>query len=104
MIIDVIVRELRLAWRLIRDPRVPLWTKIFPFLGLIYVLSPLDFIPDVIIGLGQLDDLGIIFAGLRIFKRLAPPDLIEEHLAVIEGRRQPDEVIEAKNYTIRSSK
>ncbi|MBZ0291844.1 MAG: DUF1232 domain-containing protein [Anaerolineae bacterium] len=101
MVIDAIVRELRLTWRLLRDPRVPIWTKIFPFLGLIYVISPLDFIPDVIIGLGQLDDLGIIFAGLRLFKRLVPADLLEEHQAVIEGRRNPDEVVEAKHYTIR---
>lgn len=101
MVIDAIIREVRLIWRLIRDPRVPMWTKVIPFLGLIYVVSPLDLIPDVIIGLGQLDDLGIIFAGMRLFKQLVPADLLEEHRAVLEGRRNPDEVVEAKKYSIR---
>ncbi|MCC6687351.1 MAG: DUF1232 domain-containing protein [Fimbriimonadaceae bacterium] len=48
--------------RLIRalgDPRVPAWIKILPFLALIYVLSPLDFLPDPIIILGWIDDITI---------------------------------------------
>ncbi|MCC7103366.1 MAG: DUF1232 domain-containing protein [Fimbriimonadaceae bacterium] len=50
--------------RLIRalgDPRVPVWIKILPFLTLIYVLSPLDFLPDPIIILGWIDDITIAF-------------------------------------------
>lgn len=48
--------------RLIRalgDPRVPAWIKILPFLAIIYVLSPLDFLPDPIIILGWIDDITI---------------------------------------------
>ena len=37
-------------------------------LSVLYVLSPLDLIPDVIPGIGQIDDLGVIatFIGLAI--------------------------------------
>ena len=39
-------------------------TNVKPFLlilaGILYVLSPIDFIPDVIPFLGNLDDLGVI--------------------------------------------
>ena len=51
-----VVRDLRLAWRLFRDPAVPLWTKAIPVLSLGYVLWPLDFLSDSLLGLGQLDD------------------------------------------------
>lgn len=33
-------------------------------LGVIYVLSPIDFIPDALLGLGQLDDIAVIIAVL----------------------------------------
>ncbi|MBL8120644.1 MAG: DUF1232 domain-containing protein, partial [Anaerolineae bacterium] len=63
-----VMDQIRLTWRLLRDPRVPMITKLIPFLGLVYVVSPIDIIPDLIIGLGQLDDLGIILAGMRLFE------------------------------------
>ncbi len=87
-----IVDQIRLTWALLRDPRVPLWAKAIPVLGIIYVLSPLDFIPDVIIGLGQLDDLAIVLGGMRLFASVVPADIVEEHRAVIAGK--PLEIIQ----------
>ncbi len=98
--LQVVINELRLTWRLIRDPRVPMWTKIIPFAGLIYVLSPLDLIPDVLIGLGQLDDLGVILAGLRLFQTFSPAYVVDEHRAALEGDTQA-EVIDAPRYSVR---
>lgn len=34
----------------------------FIILAALYVLSPLDFLPDVIPGIGQIDDAGVVFA------------------------------------------
>ena len=52
-------------------------------LGL-YVMSPLDPIPDFLLGLGQIDDLGVVIAGVllvaRIMPRLAPEHVVDEHL------------------------
>ncbi|MFL5735094.1 MAG: YkvA family protein [Chloroflexia bacterium] len=70
----------RLAWRLINDPRVPAWLKVgLPLLVVLYILSPLDFIPDFIPGLGELDDLGLVMLGMSLMVRLAPQDIVEEH-------------------------
>ena len=37
------------------------------FLSAIYAISPLDFIPDLILGLGQLDDIVAVILGLVYF-------------------------------------
>jgi uncharacterized membrane protein YkvA (DUF1232 family) len=70
-------KQLRLVWLLLRDGQVPFWIKSVPALSLIYVISPLDFIPDAFLGLGQLDDLGIILLGITLFLKLCPPNLVQ---------------------------
>ena len=75
-----LLRQLKLVWRLLRDRRVPIWIKAIPFLSLVYLLIPSDFVPDVLVGLGQLDDLAVIALGLRLFVELTPPALVREHM------------------------
>ncbi|HLF26906.1 MAG TPA: YkvA family protein [Anaerolineae bacterium] len=72
-----LIRQLRLAWRLFRDPRVPLAAKLVPLIAVVYILSPIDFLPDWFIGLGQLDDLTIFILGLQIFAKICPPAVVE---------------------------
>ncbi len=79
------VRELKLMRRLLLDERVPLWQKAIPVAAAVYLVSPLDLIPDVIPVVGQLDDLAVLLGSMRLFRSLVPPALIEEHLAYIDG-------------------
>jgi uncharacterized membrane protein YkvA (DUF1232 family) len=80
--------DVRLAWRLMREPRVALVAKAVPALAALYVLSPLDLIPDVLPVLGQVDDLGILILSVKLFLRLCPPAATEFHTAAItSGRR-----------------
>ncbi len=88
--------QLRLTWRLIRDPRVPVWSKAIPVLTLAYILSPLDLIPDVIIGLGQLDDLALFMGAMRLFEAVSPDDVVAEHRAALESGSNLPEIIEGK--------
>ncbi len=97
--------QLRLTWRLIRDPRVPVLAKMIPLAGLVYIISPIDFVPDIIVGLGQLDDLGIFLLGLRLFESAAPEYVVEEHKAQLQSRQAHQQtVIDSKRYTIRDKK
>ncbi len=74
-------RQGRLALRLLRDTRVPIWPKALFSLGLIYLLSPLDLIPDFSFPLlGHLDDLVVFLFSLRGFIALCPPTVVQEHL------------------------
>lgn len=89
-----VVRQVRLAWRLFWDRRVPLWTKIIPPAVLAYVVSPIDFIPDPGLGLGQLDDIAVVLLGIKLFIELAPPDVVREHLIALGARLQEWRVVE----------
>jgi uncharacterized membrane protein YkvA (DUF1232 family) len=84
------VRQARLAWRLLNDGRVPGWVKLVPVAGLLYFLSPIDLIPDLMLpGLGEVDDLVILLLALKMFVDLAPQGVVREHLADLLGRRGP---------------
>ncbi len=78
-----IVRTVRLAWRLTLDPRVPTFPKIIIPAAIIYVLSPIDLLPDFILGLGQLDDIAVLIFSVRFFIEMCPPDIVEEHRRAI---------------------
>src|SRR5438132_11067402 len=83
-----IASNARLAVRLMREPRVPWLVKALPILGLGYVVSPIDFVPDMIPILGQLDDLGIFALAIEGFLKLSPTDALAFHRAAIaQGRR-----------------
>lgn len=91
------LRQLRLAWRLFVDRRVPLWTRIVPLGTLAYLLSPLDILPDFPpMGLNQLDDLAVLFLGLKLFIELAPPEVVREHLADLGERVEAWRVVDGK--------
>jgi len=78
------VRNTRLVWRLIKDPRVATVTKlIVPGLVGAYLLWPIDLLPDVIPLVGQIDDLVLLMLGTRLFIALCPPDIVRQHLADI---------------------
>lgn len=80
-----IIRQLRLAWRLFLDPRVPLVLKLIPPAAFLYVIWPLDFAPDLLPGLGQLDDLAVLGLSIKLFIELAPPTIVQEHLREMEA-------------------
>jgi len=84
--IQSVLSQIRLTWRLLRDPRVPLWTKAIPLLAALYIVSPVDVLPDIIPGLGQLDDLGILLEGLRLFESAVPENIVKEHRGFIIRR------------------
>ncbi|TMA94848.1 MAG: DUF1232 domain-containing protein [Deltaproteobacteria bacterium] len=76
---------LKLFSRLIKDARVPLTSKLLLVGILAYVVLPADLVPDFLIGVGQLDDLAVILGGLRLFLRLCPPQVVQEHLRAISA-------------------
>jgi uncharacterized membrane protein YkvA (DUF1232 family) len=89
-----VARQARLAWRLFWDRRVPMWTKLIPPAALAYLLFPIDLIPDVALGLGQLDDVAVLLIGVKLFIELAPPDVVREHLRALGARIEEWRVVD----------
>ena len=77
----------KLFSRLITDPRLTLSPKLVLLGILTYVALPMDLLPDFLVGIGQMDDLAVILGGLKLFLRLCPPDLVQEHLKAVSARR-----------------
>jgi uncharacterized membrane protein YkvA (DUF1232 family) len=101
-LLRMVLSEARLGFRLVRDPRVPLLIKGLPLLAVVYLVSPIDVVPDVLPLLGQLDDLGFMLVMLKVFRRLCPAGVVAFHrTAIVEGRRygpapQADEIVDAE--------
>jgi uncharacterized membrane protein YkvA (DUF1232 family) len=85
--IRAIFAQIELTWMLLRDPRVPTLTKAIPIGALLYVLSPFDIIPDFFIGIGQIDDIGILIGAMRLFESAAPEDVVSELKEEIKRKR-----------------
>ena len=62
-----------------KDPRVPLYAKIFAACVVGYAFSPIDLIPDPIPILGYLDDLVLIPLGIFIAVKMIPKDVMTEY-------------------------
>ena len=70
----------RLFSRLIKDPRVGLAPKLVLAGSLLYLILPIDIVPDFLPVVGQMDDLAIIYFGAKLFLQLCPAEIVREHL------------------------
>ncbi len=73
-------RQGRIGWKLLFDERVSIASKLIPILTVAYVLSPLDFIPEIVVGpVGIIDDLTLIVFALNLFIQTSPNEVVEEY-------------------------
>lgn len=77
----------RLFSRLARDSRIGLGPKLLLAGILTYLILPTDLLPDFLIGLGQVDDLLVLFLGLKLFLRLCPKAVVQEHVRAIAAAK-----------------
>jgi uncharacterized membrane protein YkvA (DUF1232 family) len=64
--------------RLARDPRVPRRAKIAVAFAALWVLSPIDLIPEFLPVIGPLDDVVVVALALRYAARRVPRDALVE--------------------------
>ena len=69
--------NLMLSGRLMLDSRVSGRAKLIPLLALIYMISPIDLLPEIAFGpLGVVDDMGVLLVALQMFISSAPKDVV----------------------------
>ncbi|HZE41114.1 MAG TPA: DUF1232 domain-containing protein [Stackebrandtia sp.] len=86
-----------LVRRLRRDPRVPRRAKVAVIIAGLWVLSPIDLIPEFIPVIGPLDDIVVVALALRYAGRSVPREVLIEAwpgnpdlLLRLIGRREVD--------------
>lgn len=96
----------QVAWKLIRDPRLSPWIRFgLPLLAGAYLLMPIDILPDAFLGLGQLDDLAVIWIAMQLLLRLAPDDIVSQYRSgdkpgpAKQSKQSTDDVIDG-NYRV----
>jgi uncharacterized membrane protein YkvA (DUF1232 family) len=66
------------ARRLRRDPRVPRGAKLAVAFAALWVVSPIDLIPEFLPVIGPLDDVIVVALALRYAARRVPSDVLFE--------------------------
>ncbi|MEJ8836391.1 YkvA family protein [Ramlibacter sp. AN1133] len=67
--------DARQLWFALRHPAAPRWLKVGTVLIVLYVLSPIDLIPDAIPFLGAVDDLVLVPLAIRWLLKRLPADI-----------------------------
>jgi uncharacterized membrane protein YkvA (DUF1232 family) len=62
----------------LRHPRVPWRARMVAAVSVMYLVSPIQIIPTFIPVIGQLDDLLVLFVGMKLVRKLTPKEIVEE--------------------------
>ncbi len=81
----------RLAWALLRDPRVPIWLRALVPAVILYLLTPIDIIPDFLPVVGHLDDILVLLVAGGMLVRFVPRRVMEEQIARLEAEAAKDD-------------
>lgn len=73
----VIRGDARQLWFALRHPAAPGWLKVGTALIALYLLSPVDIVPDWLPVIGVVDDLVLVPLAIRWLLRRLPPDVAQ---------------------------
>lgn len=77
--IQAVPNLIKLGYRLLRDPRIPVRHKAFLGVALAYVAAPVDVIPDYVPFIGRADDLLLLALALNSMFEAAGEAIVHEH-------------------------
>jgi uncharacterized membrane protein YkvA (DUF1232 family) len=78
-------REIVVLWYACRNPSTPLLLKLAALLLAVYVLSPVDLVPDWLAVLGWLDDVTLLALGIPVLLRFVPAPVLQQARAAAEA-------------------
>jgi uncharacterized membrane protein YkvA (DUF1232 family) len=86
MVWAVVKGDARLMWLALQHPQAPGWLKLGAVGIVLYLLSPIDLIPEVVPFFGVVDDIVLIPLAIRwLYKRL--PESLRAEVEARAGRR-----------------
>jgi uncharacterized membrane protein YkvA (DUF1232 family) len=81
----LLLNEFHVILRALAHPGVPWFPRIVCGCAVLYVVSPIQLIPNFIPILGQLDDVLVVGVAMRVLKKYSSPTLLD-----VYQRRQAD--------------
>jgi uncharacterized membrane protein YkvA (DUF1232 family) len=69
--------HVRVVWGMLRSPATPLAAKVAAILALVYLISPIDLLPDALPVLGWMDDAALVTVLLTVAVKLLPAELYD---------------------------
>jgi uncharacterized membrane protein YkvA (DUF1232 family) len=73
-----VLYQARMLKLLLMHPLVPRHAKVVAGCTAAYIFSPIQLIPTFIPVIGQLDDLLVLFLGMKLLRRLTPKKILDE--------------------------
>jgi uncharacterized membrane protein YkvA (DUF1232 family) len=73
-----VLHQTRVLMLLLTHPGAPLRTRAVAGCAALYLVSPIQLIPSFIPIIGQLDDLFVLWAGMKLARRFTSHDVLEE--------------------------
>lgn len=74
---SVVRGDAKQLWFALRHPAAPGWLKVGTGLIALYLLSPIDLVPDWIPFIGVVDDLVLVPLAIRWLLKRLPPEVAE---------------------------
>lgn len=72
---SVVRGDARQLWGALRHPAAPGWLKVSTAMLALYVISPIDLLPDVIPFIGIVDDIVLVPLAIRWMLKRLPPEI-----------------------------
>ena len=76
--IKKVFRQFRVMRRALRHPQVPWHAKAVAGCAVLYVVSPIQIIPNLIPIIGQMDDVLVVTLGIKYLRRYVPQSVLDE--------------------------
>jgi uncharacterized membrane protein YkvA (DUF1232 family) len=71
-------KEAHVLYFVVRHPRTRWYARLVAACCAGYLLSPIQLIPNFIPVIGCLDDVLVVFVGVKLLRRITPPDVLAE--------------------------
>jgi uncharacterized membrane protein YkvA (DUF1232 family) len=82
--IESLIRQTRVMMEICKHPGAPWYVKTIAGLSVGYIFSPIQLIPTFIPLIGQLDDLLVLYLGMKAVQQLTPRFVLTECEALAE--------------------
>lgn len=79
-------KEAKMVWLMLTNAQVPTKAKLIALAGVAYLISPIDIIPDFLLGVGWLDDFAIVSGFLWLAYKFLPTELYEQLRNKVNGQ------------------